>query len=72
MLITKSCGLFKNRGDGTFADVTATAGIISSWSFEGAAWGDYDNDGDSDLYVNQGVSNQGVLTGTMETAPLQM
>jgi len=61
VLITKSCGLFKNRGDGTFADVTATAGIISSVHSEGAAWGDYDNDGDSDLYVNQGVSNQGVL-----------
>jgi len=43
--------LFRNKGDGTFEDVTAKAGLVESrWSMSGAA-GDYDNDGDSDLYV---------------------
>ncbi len=43
--------LYRNRGDGTFEDVTATAGITShEWSI-GAAWLDYDNDGLIDLFV---------------------
>jgi len=43
--------LFRNKGDGTFEDVTAKAGIGDDrWSISGAA-GDFDNDGDSDLYV---------------------
>jgi hypothetical protein len=42
--------LFMNNGDGTFTDVTAGAGIGSD-GHHGATWGDYDNDGDLDLYV---------------------
>ena len=43
--------LLKNQGDGTFADVTESAGLgDTSWS-SGCAVGDYDNDGDADLYV---------------------
>ena len=43
--------LYRNRGDGTFEDVTAKAGISSDeWSV-GAAWLDYDNDGLLDLFV---------------------
>lgn len=41
---------YKNSGDGTFADVTSEAGLDFSDDFHGAAWGDFDNDGDSDLY----------------------
>lgn len=43
--------LYRNNGDGTFNDVTATAGVGDSGSGHGAAWGDYDNDGDFDLFV---------------------
>jgi hypothetical protein len=44
--------LFRNRGDGTFEEVTATAGIGDREGFwAGASWGDYDRDGDLDLYV---------------------
>jgi len=49
--------LYRNRGDGTFADVTEPAGVAGLdadgkklWSV-GAAWLDYDNDGDLDLFV---------------------
>jgi tetratricopeptide (TPR) repeat protein/peroxiredoxin len=45
--------LFRNRGDGTFEDVTATSGMSQNnnrLSFA-AEWCDYDNDGWPDLYV---------------------
>ncbi len=44
--------LFRNRGDGTFAEVAAEAGIGNAGKTKGVAWGDCDNDGDSDLYVS--------------------
>jgi hypothetical protein len=45
--------LFHNRGGGKFADVTAAAGVGGSTNDWGtsAAWIDYDNDGDLDLFV---------------------
>ncbi len=45
---TRTIKLYKNNGDGTFTDVPNTMQGI----FLGAlAWGDYDNDGDQDLFV---------------------
>jgi len=59
--------LFKNNGDGTFTDVAKEAGVEGvidttrnladrvSLNY-GASWGDFDNDGDVDLYItNKGV-----------------
>src|SRR5690606_9408351 len=49
--------LLRNRGDGTFVDVTETAGIggdEQTWS-TGAAWLDFDGDGWLDLVVCQYV-----------------
>ena len=43
--------LYRNNGDNTFTDVTDKAGVGSSAYGTGAAVGDYDNDGDIDLYV---------------------
>lgn len=43
--------LYRNRGDGTFEDVTLKAGLAGSGYGVTAAAGDYDNDGDSDLFV---------------------
>ena len=45
--------LLRNRGDGTFADVTARAGVAGrglGYSF-GVAAADYDNDGYADLFI---------------------
>ena len=45
--------LFRNNGDGTFADVTAKAGVAGGageWSTS-TGFFDYDRDGDLDLYV---------------------
>ena len=44
--------LYENQGDGTFADVTEVAGLSGSGYSMGAAVGDFDNDGWSDLYVS--------------------
>lgn len=44
--------LLRNRGDGTFEDVTVVAGLASPYRpGQGAAWADYDLDGDLDLFV---------------------
>ena len=43
--------LYRNRGDGTFEDVTARAGLAASGWGQGVCAGDYDNDGAPDLYV---------------------
>ena len=44
--------LFRNNGDGTFTDVASQAGVTNDGMTKGVAWGDYDNDGDPDLYVS--------------------
>ena len=47
-----TCWLFHNRGDGTFEDVTAKAGVFDSSSKSlGVAMIDYDRDGWPDLFV---------------------
>ncbi len=44
--------LLRNRGDGTFQDVTYDAGLAAvSYPTQTAGWADYDNDGDLDLFV---------------------
>ncbi|NUN53360.1 MAG: VCBS repeat-containing protein, partial [Planctomycetaceae bacterium] len=43
--------LFRNRGDGTFEDRTAEAGLADARFGLGACAADYDGDGDADLFV---------------------
>ena len=43
--------LWMNQGDGTFVDVAAESGSDFAFNDMGVAVGDYDNDGDFDLYV---------------------
>jgi hypothetical protein len=49
--------LFRNRGNGTFEDVTARSGIGHSQYGMGACAADYDNDGFIDLYVTNVGAN---------------
>ena len=57
--------LYLNNGDRTFTDITYLAGVrtFNSW---GAAFSDYDNDGDLDLLV---CSGEGVHLFRNETTP---
>jgi enediyne biosynthesis protein E4 len=51
--------LYRNKGNATFIDVTAQAGVgYSGWG-QGVCAGDYDNDGNTDLFVTYyGSSNR--------------
>ena len=52
--------LYKNNGNGTFTDVTDSAGLGAINNNRAAAWGDFDNDGYLDLYVvNSGTDPDG-------------
>jgi hypothetical protein len=50
--------LYRNNGDGTFTDVTESAGLKGIGYSMGVAAGDYDNDGFVDLYVTGVNRNQ--------------
>ena len=43
--------LFHNNGDGTFTDVTEKAGLSGTGFDMGVAIGDYNNDGNDDVFV---------------------
>ena len=67
--------LFRNLGNGTFADVTAAAGVGDSEWGMGCVAADYDNDGDTDLYVTNYGPNRlyrnegnGTFTEVAQTA----
>jgi ASPIC and UnbV/FG-GAP-like repeat len=48
--------LYQNNGDGTFTDVTASAGL-SEMPGSGGIWADFDNDGHLDIYVSTSAYN---------------
>ena len=50
--------LFRNNGNGTFTDVAASAGVTNLGFAKAVAWGDYDDDGDPDLYVSNSGPNR--------------
>ncbi|MGB6001281.1 MAG: CRTAC1 family protein, partial [Thermoanaerobaculia bacterium] len=49
--------LFRQTPDGTFVDVTARAGVGDPGYGMGASFGDYDRDGDLDIYVTNFGAN---------------
>lgn len=51
--------LLQNQGDGSFVDVTFDAGLAEvHYPTQTAAWADYDNDGDLDLYIGNESTKQ--------------
>ncbi|MGH9958998.1 MAG: FG-GAP repeat domain-containing protein, partial [Pyrinomonadaceae bacterium] len=44
--------LYRNNGNGTFADVTDKAGVAATGWSTCAVWFDYDNDAKPDLFVS--------------------
>ena len=53
MLIPQTDALYRNNGDGTFTDVSEGTGIaaLPTRVGRGATFGDYDNDGDVDIFI---------------------
>ena len=75
---SQACVLYRNNGNDTFTDIAEEAGIRYTGHAEGASWGDYDNDGDMDLYLvnygepnvlyrNNGNSNHWIIIKTVGT-----
>ncbi len=63
--------LYRNNGNGTFADVSLKAGVAgarSRWG-SGAAFVDYDKDGDLDLFVANYIDLDLKTAPTPETGP---
>ena len=79
--------LYQNNGNGSFSNVTRSAGVnvISQGDEASASWADYDNDGNIDLYVckirfrnslyhnngNGSFSEVGVSSGVADTRDSQ-
>ncbi|WP_221030652.1 CRTAC1 family protein [Actomonas aquatica] len=53
--------LYRNRGDGTFAEVSAATGLDRILHTMGSNFGDIDNDGWLDFYVGTGDPNLGTV-----------
>ena len=53
VLIPQADTLYRNNGDGTFSDVSEMTGItaLPTRVGRGATFGDYDNDGDVDIFI---------------------
>jgi len=46
------CRLYHNQANGTFKNVAQAAGVTDERCAKGSAWGDYDGDGQLDLFVS--------------------
>ncbi|MCC7261111.1 MAG: VCBS repeat-containing protein [Candidatus Latescibacteria bacterium] len=68
--------LYRNNGNGTFTEAHTAAGLVANTAASAGVWGDYDNDGNLDLYVANGPGNSalyrnngsGVFTDVTSTA----
>lgn len=53
--------MYRNNGDGTFLDVTVSCGALDDQLSLGAIFFDYDQDGDSDLYLTHDNNQANIL-----------
>lgn len=68
-LIPQHDQLFRNEGDGTFRDVSESSGIaiLPARVSRGAAFGDYDNDGDVDIFIVNNYAKPTLLRNNANT-----
>ena len=72
VLIPQRDGLFRNEGDGTFTDVSQSTGISGGREARvsrGAAFGDYDNDGDVDIFIVNNYAKPTLLRNNATALP---
>jgi enediyne biosynthesis protein E4 len=55
--------LWHNNGNETFTDHRPLSGLSPEGDRHGAAWGDYDNDGDMDFFITLGAERGKTLGG---------
>lgn len=60
--------LFHNRGDGTFEDVSHSAWVADYRGAMGLAVGDWDGDGDQDLFVTHWIAQENALYSNLKIA----
>ena len=53
--------LYRSDGDGAFVNVAGDVGVDDNGNGSAAAWGDYDSDGDLDLFVARTFDGQNLL-----------
>jgi hypothetical protein len=56
-----TCSFYHNNGDGTFTKITNIAIVTEISEVRGCSWGDYDNDGNLDLFVSNGGDQNNFL-----------
>jgi hypothetical protein len=54
--------LFKNNGNSTFSKILTSTVLTNYQNSYGCAWGDYDNDGDLDVWLNNNVNGDKLIT----------
>ena len=64
-LLAPTMRLYRNRGDGTFEDVTTRVGLDRPLMPMGSNFGDIDNDGWLDMYLGTGSPSYGALTPSL-------
>ncbi|RKU30914.1 hypothetical protein C6497_03955 [Candidatus Poribacteria bacterium] len=70
VLIPQHNQLFQNEGDGTFSDISKSSGInfLPARVSRGSTFGDYDNDGDIDIFIVNNYAKARLLkNNTVET-----
>ena len=56
--------MYKNNGDGSFTDVSIEIGVNQVMDAMSGTVGDYDNDGDEDIFISNGVEGNVLLNNS--------
>lgn len=59
--------MHKNNGDGTFSEIATELNLADPMQTWSSAWGDFDNDGDMDVFVGASSGTHKMLRNDLET-----